>query len=113
MDLAHPEISVAPPMPDPWFYPKRRGGGKGKGTERDKFGRKDENWEGSLEQGRRLAKAGPGKQTDIFLFRTVIALLFLCRKRSAACLEIGLEYAAASDIQKLTKKLPTKSLTIF
>jgi len=30
--------------------------------ERDKFGREDEKWEESLEQGRRLAKAGPGRR---------------------------------------------------
>jgi len=47
MDLAHPEISVAPPplcQTPSWFYPKRRGGGKErKGTSlagRTKSGRK-------------------------------------------------------------------------
>jgi len=61
----HKNFGVAPSMPVAGFKgaaSRRRGGEKeGRGTEREKSGRKEEKGSGGkLEQGRQLAKAGPG-----------------------------------------------------
>jgi len=66
--LGPPKNSVvALPMPDTysWFHHRRfaAGRGKGKGEERNRKGEEGQEGgkvKGKLEQGRRLAKAGPG-----------------------------------------------------